>query len=246
MSIRLYVILIPALFCLLAGQVSLCAQDLRFEGPCDFGTINEADGPVVKSFSFRNDRRDTFVVCDITTACRCITGSPSFARVAPGETGEITLRFDPSYRSGDFGYTVVLWYFDRKISQSIKVIGNVVPMLHPIEEDHPYSLGEGLYTSHKVLPFGTFDPGESKKMFFRYGNGTDAPMDLKFEVEGCCAHVIEMDRHLSLAPDERGKLYVTLTMPEGYKGKHINRIWPVVNGVRLGTPILVKMTSAEL
>lgn len=82
-------------------------------------------------------------------------------------------------------------------------------------------------------------------MFFRCGNGTDAPMDLKFEVEGCCAHVIEMERHLTLAPDERVKVYVSLTMPEGYSGKHVNRIWLVVNGVRLDEPILVKMTSAE-
>lgn len=245
MSIRPYVILIPALFCLLAGQAALCAQDLVFDGPCDFGTINEPDGPVVKSFSFRNARRDTLVICDITTACRCITGSPSFARVAPGETGEITLRFDPAYRSGNFDYTVVLWYFGRKARQSVKVIGNVVPMSHPIEEDHPYSLGGGLYTSHKVLPFGTFRPGETKRMFFRCGNGTDAPMDIRFEPEGCCSDYMEMERHLTLAPDERVKVYVSLTMPEGYKGKHLNRIWPVVNGVRLDTPLLVKMTSAE-
>lgn len=236
-------ILLLPLFCLLAGQVALCAQDLRFNGPCDFGTIHEKDGVAERTFSFRNDRRDTVVICGITTACRCITGDPSFAKVPPGGKGEITLRFDPAYRSGAFGYTVVLWYMDRKIRQSVKVSGNVVPMRHPIEEDHPYGLGEGLYTSHKVLPFGTLAPGQTKKMFFRYGNGTDAQMDLKFEIEGCCAHMIGMETHLVLAPDERGKLYVSLTMPEGYKGKHINRIWPVVNGIRLDEPILVKMTS---
>lgn len=246
MPIRHNVILISALFCLLAGQAALCAQDIRFpEGRCDFGTIMEKDGPSVKTFSFRNDRRDTLVICDITTACRCITGTPSFRKVAPGQTGDITLRFDPAYRSGTFEYRVVLWYFDRKTSQSVKVTGNVVSMKHPIEEDHPYSLGNGLYSSHKVLPLGTLAAGDTKKMFFRCGNGTDAPMDIRFEIEGCCTDHIEMERHLTLAPDERVKVYVSLTMPEGYSGKHVNRIWPVVNGVRLDTPLLVKMTSKQ-
>lgn len=234
------------LFCLMAGQEALYSQDLRFQdGICDFGTVEEKDGAVIRTFQFRNDRRDTVVICDITTACRCITGEPSFRKVAPGATGEISLRFDPAYRSGEFDYTVVLWYSDRSIRQIVKVKGNVVPMRHPIEEDHPYSLGEGLYTSHKVLPFGTVACGETKRMFFRYGNGTDKPMDLRFEVEGCCAHKIEMERHLSLSPDERGKIYVGITMPEGYSGKHVNRIWPVVNGIRLATPILVKITTKQ-
>ena len=229
---------------LLAGQAVLCAQDLIFEGPCDFGTINEKDGPAVREFRFRNGRRDTTVICDISTSCRCITGQPSFSKVAPGEEGTIRLTFDPAYRSGPFDYAVVVWYHDRMARQTVKVRGDVVPMTHPIEEDHPYSMGAGLYTSHKVLPFGTLKPGQTKTMFFRYGNGTSAEMDLRFEVEGCCAHSIEMEKTFRLAPDERGKLYVSLTMPHGYKGSHINRIWPVVNGVRLETPLLVKMTTA--
>lgn len=230
------------LSCLAAGQKN-CAQDLVFEGPCDFGTINEADGPAVRDFRFRNDRRDTLTICDMTTSCRCISGKPSFRRVAPGDTGSVRIVFDPAYRSGPFSYRVALWYFDRKLSHTITVKGNVVPMVHPIEEDHPYSWGEGLYTSHKVLPFGTMAPGQTKKMFFRYGNGSGEVMDLKFEVEGCCAHTIEMEKHLTLAPDERGKLYVSITMPEGYKGRHVNRIWLVVNGIRLEMPMLVKMNS---
>lgn len=235
---------ILSLFCLLAGQAVLYSQDLYFpDGRCDFGTVHESDGPLERTFSFRNARRDTVVICDMTTACRCITGNPSFSRVAPGEVGEITLRFDPAYRSGDFRYTVVLWYFDRNIRQSVEVTGNVVPMKHPIEEDHPYSWGEGLYTSHKVLPFGSMKPGETKSIFFRYGNGTGRPMDLRLEVEGCCAHTIDLERHITLAPDQRGKLYVSITMPEGYSGRHVNRIWFIVNGVRLEEPLLVKMTS---
>lgn len=233
-----------SLFCLLAGQAVSYSQDFSFhDGFCDFGTIEEKDGSVTRTFEFRNNRRDTVVICDITTVCRCMTGQPSFHKVAPGETGSISLRFDPAYRSGDFNYSVVLWYFDRKLHQSIKVKGNVVPMKHPVEEDHPYSWGEGLYTSHKVLPFGSIKPGETKEIFFRYGNGTDKPMDLRLETEGCCAHTIDMERHLTLAPDQRGKLYVRITMPEGYSGRHVNRIWFIVNGVRIETPMLVKMTT---
>lgn len=231
------------LFCLLAGQAALHAADLVFDGPCDFGVIYEKDGKAVKDFIFRNDRRDTVVICDITTSCRCIKGEPSFAKVAPGETGTVRITFDPSYRSGVFEYNVALWYMNRKTYQTVKVKGSVIPMSHPIMEDHPYSFGRGFYTSHKVLPYGTLAAGESKKIFFRCGNGTDAAMDIRFEIEGCCADHIIMERDLTLAPDERVKVYVSLTMPEGYKGKHINRIWIVINGVRLETPLLVTMTS---
>jgi hypothetical protein len=164
-------------------------------------------------------------------------------KVPPGETGTVRLTFDPAYRSGDYEYPVVLKYMNGMATQSIKVKAYVVPMSHPIEEDHPYHLGEGLYSSHKVLPFGSIGPGETKRMFFRYGNGTSVQMDLRFEIEGCLARTIDMDRHFTLAPDERGKVYVSITMPEGFSGNHINRIWPVVNGERIETPILVKMTT---
>lgn len=231
------------LSCIFAGQTELCAQDLAFIDGCDFGTVQEKDGAVTKMFRFRNDRRDTLVICNITTTCRCITGTADFSKVAPGETGTVSLTFNPAYRSGEFSYPVVLWYADGMARQTIRVKGNVLPMMHPIEEDHPYNLGDGLYASHKVLLFGTMNPGETKRMFFRYGNGTSEPMTLDFEVDGCCADHIVMEKHLELAPDERGKLYVSLTMPQGYSGNHVNYIWLVVNGVRLETPISVKMTT---
>ena len=60
---------------LLTGQALLYAQDLRFTNGCDFGTVREQDGKVSRGFTFINDSRDTVVVCGITTACRCITGS---------------------------------------------------------------------------------------------------------------------------------------------------------------------------
>lgn len=228
---------------LLTGQALLYAQDLVFDQDCDFGTVHEKDGKAVRNFTFRNVGRDTVVICAITTACRCITGEPSFVPVPPGHEGEITLTLDPAYRSGPIRYSVVLWYHDRKARQVVSAWGDVVPMLHPVEEDHPYSFGSGLYTSHKILPFGTLAGGQTKKMFFRYANATSEPMELRFEVEGCCSRHIEMEKVLELKPDERGKLYVTLTMPEGYGGSHVNRIWPVVNGVRLETPITVKVTT---
>ena len=234
------------LSCILSGQVMLYSQDIFFQdGRCDFGTIYEKDGKAIRDFSFRNDRRDTLVICDVTTTCRCIVGEPTFKKVAPGETGTVRLIFDPSFRSGDYDYPVVLRYMDRKASQTVRVKAHVIPMIHPIEEDHPYHLGEGLYSSHKVLSFGSVRPGETKIMFFRYGNGTSQQMDITFEIEGCCARTIDMERHLTLTPDERGKLYVSVTMPEGYAGSHINKIWPVVNGVRLSAPILVKMTTKQ-
>lgn len=230
---------------LLAGQALLYAQDLVFDGPCDFGTVEEKDGKQVRDFEFRNDSRDTVVVCDITTACRCVTGEPSFIPVPPGQTGTVRLTLDPAYRSGPMKYSVVIWYRDRMVRQTVSVTADVVPMLHPVEEDHPYSFGSGLYTSHKVLPFGSLACGETKEMFFRYANGTPQPMNLRFEIEGCCARHIEMETEFDLAPDERGKLYVRITMPHGYSGSHVNRIWPVVDGIRLENPIIVKVTTKD-
>lgn len=240
----LYAISLAFFSCIMQGQEA-CAQDLVFEGPCDFGTIREQDGPALRKFTFRNASRDTVVICDISTACRCMTSEPSFERVPPGGTGTVSLRFDPAYRSGDFSYTAVLWYSDRTARRSVEVKGTVVPMKHPISEDQPYSLGEGLYVSHLVLPYGSIRCGETKRMFFRYGNGTDSTMTIAFEIEGCCAHTIEMQRSVTLAPDQREKMYVSITMPEGYSGSHVNRIWPVVNGRRLDKPILVKMKTVS-
>ena len=147
----------------MSGQMIAVCQTLRFgQGHCDFGTIHEKDGKAVRDFAFRNDGPDTLTVCDITTGCRCIIGEPDFRKVAPGETGTVRLIFDPAYRSGPFEYAVSVWYMNRQERQVVMVKGDVVPMVHPIEEDHPYNMGEGLFTSHKVLPLGTIRPGSRR------------------------------------------------------------------------------------
>lgn len=233
----------PFLFCLMAGQAVLSAQTLSFPDEYDFGTIYERDGKTVRTVTFTNTSPVSVEICSVTSACRCVSGEAVSETVAPGQTGSIRIMFDPAYRSGVFSYGLTVWYADRKAHRTFVIKGEVVPMLHPVEEDHPYSFGEGFYTSHEVLPLGKIRPGETRSMFFRYGNGTSRPMQVCFEVEGCCSAHITFERQLDLGPDERGKLYVNVTMPEGYSGSHINRIWPVVNGVRLEKPILVKFTT---
>lgn len=225
--------------------VMTAGQDFRTSLPdtLDFGTIHEKDGKAVREITFTNTGADTLLVESVTTACRCISGEAEYIPVAPGEDGKVKVTFDPAYRNGVFSYTVVVWYNGRKARHSIRVTGEVIPMSHPVEEDHPYSLGEGLYTSHKVLPFGSLKCGETERMFFRYGNGTDKPMDIRFEVEGCCSRHVVMEHHVTLPPDGRRKMYVSLTMPQGWSGSHVNRIWVTVNGVRIEKPITITMKT---
>ena len=198
----------------------------------DFGKIDEAAGRVSHTFTFVNTTDHPAVVVRVLTPCSCITADPSGEVVMPDARGRLTVNYDPAYRDGFFseGLDVIFVQGERERHTRIWVNGTVIPCKHPIEEDHPYNLGEGLHTNLNVLLAGGLRAGESKSILFNYANAQQKRVEVRFDVEGPTASSLEMPRRLKLEPDERGQMSIEYTMPAGRLGMQQLTVRPYVDG----------------
>lgn len=71
-----------------------------------FGVVAESDRRVSHTFRFMNTGDRPIVIKRIVVTCRCVSYDFSKKPVAPGDTGEITVTFNPRRQSGVF-YKVV-------------------------------------------------------------------------------------------------------------------------------------------
>lgn len=207
------------------------------------GKISEADGPVEFIVHYPNRSSQEMIALKDMVHCSCATLSYDNVPVSPGAYHTIKVQYDPAYRSGPQMEYFVIEYSNGEIAQVVFTV-EVEAMMHPIEEDHPYDYGEGLHLSHKTLPFGNRMAGETRQMFFRYGNATGERMNLSFEPEGpYSANVKIGDR--TLEAYERDTVHISFTMPEGFKSLDTLLI-PVlvtVNGKPLKNRLTVKAVA---
>lgn len=236
--------LIILFFCFFSvGSTVLSAEEkIDFkQGSHDFGTIEEKDGVVSHTFRFVNSGDAPVSILNVLSTCRCVTYSYSKAEVQPGAEGEIIVSFNPAYRQGFFEYDIQLRHSGSNQAVFLSIRGNVIPALHPIQEDRPYKLGEGLYSNLKVFQFGSVVAGESKSLLFRYGNGTEETMKLNFVTEGSSPGTLEIEGKTVLEPDERVETYAIFSLPKRAYGLQQLYVYPEVNGVKVSEPI--KLTA---
>lgn len=195
----------------------------------NFGDVNEAGGVVSHTFSFENRGDEPVVLTEALTACVCTRATFTRTPVLPGQRAQIVVSYDPNYRPGPFSKEVNIYYNGRSGHSSIWIKGRVLPCRHPMEEDHPYDLGE-IRTNLKVLLFGGMRSGESRSLKFRFGNALEEPVHLRFQVKGATADALQLPDTVSLMADERREVTVTYTMPASALGLQRLTVQPVVNG----------------
>jgi len=95
----------------------------------DFGTIQEKNGPVSCAFEFTNTGTAPLVIISAKTSCGCTT--PSFPKrpIEPGKTGEITVKYNPAGRPGEFDkrVTVRTNVKGRDSRIRLRLTGTVIP-----------------------------------------------------------------------------------------------------------------------
>ena len=209
------------------------------------GTINEADGEYRFTLYMRNETADTLRPAQYRTSCGCAQSSMNNAPVPPGELQRIPIVFNPAYKKGPFEENVDIRYRDGSI-RSFRIGGEVIPMIHPITESCRYAMGEEFYTSYKVLTFTAIPAGESKEMYFNYGNNTSGEMQVRFELEGENASLVSMCRSLVAGPDARDTLHVKISVPPGTPPGEVNvTLQPVINGVRTQDHMTIRALIAQ-
>lgn len=208
----------------------------------DFGEIQEKDGKVSHTFIFTNTTKTPIVINGTHSGCGCTSSEYTKRPIMPGETGELTVTYNPAHRPGYFSKEVVIYFNQGRNFTRVWIKGTVISFLRPVEEDHPYSFGGGLHCSLKVLPFGTIINGQSKEIRMFYANDTDKEMELTFKVEENNSNITFVNPG-KLAPNARGNMSFKYTSSPKNLGTQTFNIYPYVNGKRLSKPLVVSVTN---
>ena len=226
-----------------SGQPTFLETFKPVEKTHDFGTVYEKDGKKVTVFELQNNGKQTVVISNVNTSCGCMVADYTKQGIRPGEKAKVKVTFDPDHKEGNFVKQVVLLLNGGKEYVRLWVKANIIPKQHPVQEQHPYNYGYGLWMNQQILPFPDLKIGQTYSFDLKLANDTDKPMTVVFKR-------VPNNRRLQM-PDEvklkaRERVTIKVTYPYVVKyGKpvYIN-VYPVING-KQGKPLKVKWNSSE-
>lgn len=213
----------------------------------DFGVMKEKDGPVKAILVVRNETPDTLFPAMAYTRCGCLTASVDRTPVPPGGDVRVGTEYDPSYKKGIVMEEVGVTFQDGRPMLSLIIKGEVIPMKHPVGEDHPYDFGEGLHLSHEVLHYGKMRPGQTGDIFIRVASERKRRTTVSFLPDEALKDHLAFRDGLVLEKEGRDTLHFRFTMPEGIPAGDTVwfSIYPALDGKTLDKPLKLKTISKD-
>jgi hypothetical protein len=208
----------------------------------NFGTIEESNGKVSHTFIFTNNSKSDVTISDIHTGCGCLGNVVSKSTVKPGAKGEVTITFDPGYKSGFFSREILVFSKNGNEYSRIWVEGTINAAEHPVTEAYPYNFGKGLYLRLKVMAFGYMRPGETKQLELHYANDTNADMTLNF-VAPVNQSGLKFTNPGKIKSKAKGVMIVSYTMPAPGNANVVIPLTAYVNGKKTTETLDVKILS---
>lgn len=102
--------------------------EIKFEKTLyDFGNIREDGGPVTHVFKFTNEGSEDLTITNAKAECGCTTPTYPKTSIAPGETGEIKVTYNPLGRPGGFTKVVTVRCTGHPGKVNLKIRGSVIP-----------------------------------------------------------------------------------------------------------------------
>lgn len=161
----------------------ICQGAVRWLGTThDFGAFKEDDGKVTCQFKFVNDGPDAVSIRAARASCGCT--APSFTKtpIEAGDTGVVTVKFNPTGRPGRFSKSVTMDLAgEGKIPRQTLVIrGVVIGSSNTLRSRYPVEAGSVKLRTTQ-LPFGTVLKGKAKSAFLEVYNASEAPVSPKWD-----------------------------------------------------------------
>lgn len=135
----------------------------------DFGKINESDGRVSVVFNFKNEGMAPLVLSNVRASCGCTTPTWTKEPVEPGQTGAITVTYNPNGRPGRFQKTVTITSNASEGTKKVYIKGEVIPKQAKPVNQYKIEVGE-LNMKSKVLDLGTIKHGDKASGELEYTN----------------------------------------------------------------------------
>ncbi|MDR1745678.1 MAG: DUF1573 domain-containing protein [Tannerella sp.] len=93
----------------------------------DFGDIPEDGGLATHIFTVMNNGEMPLVITRVVASCGCTTPDWTKEPIAPGQTGDIKVSYNPDGRPGRFTKTVSVYSNGKEGSYVLTIRGNVLP-----------------------------------------------------------------------------------------------------------------------
>lgn len=191
---------------------ALCAMAMMAQKPVitftktehDFGKINEADGRVSTVFEFRNEGMEPLVLTNVRASCGCTTPKWTREPIEPGQTGQITVTYNPNGRPGRFQKTVTITSNATESTTKVYIKGEVIPK--PAKPVNQYMIKMGdLSLKAKSVNFGTMKKGQKVTHEIEYANHTDHMITVDLATRSEDNFLIYQVTLGTLQPNETGK-----------------------------------------
>ncbi len=128
------------------------------------GTIQEADGPKEHTFWLRNGGKQAVVLQQGYTSCGCTTiHFNRQQRVAPGDSTQVTLRFNPRGKGGEFHEIGTIVYGQQKKRVNMTMTGTCVTSEETLLRQFPVRINDQLRLSTNRFDLGIMYVGQSKE-----------------------------------------------------------------------------------
>ncbi len=170
----------------------------------DFGKIHEEDGRVSTVFEFKNEGMAPLVLSNVRASCGCTTPTWTKEPVEPGQTGSITVTYNPNGRPGRFQKTVTITSNASEPSKKVYIKGEVLPKQAKPVNRYTIAVGE-LNMKMKTLDLGTIKKGETKNGELEYANLGTANHKVELAVSATDAYLINQATLEEIKPNEIGK-----------------------------------------
>ncbi|HJA98099.1 MAG TPA: DUF1573 domain-containing protein [Candidatus Alistipes avicola] len=220
------------IFLLTSTLTGFSQPKLVFDEPSwDFGTIRETDGPVFHRFVCRNEGDIPGIILEVTSTCGCTR--PEFSRkpIMPGQSGVVTVTYDPTNRPGTFSREVAVFTVDRKIAAKLRVSGEVIGRPKTPQELYPVDCGQGLRIDCEYHSFSNICHGRTTLTEIGYINLSDRPVTLELRPKQASGF-LDAEYPRQIAPHEKGVFTFSYTLAQdaSYYGTIQEVLELLVNG----------------
>lgn len=130
----------------------------------DFGAFNETNGPATASFIYYNRGDEPLIITGARANCGCTTPKYTKEALLPGDSGIMTVSYDPAGRPGRFEKKVFIDSNSDPKRSTLTIRGTVVGSGSTIAQRYPVEAGS-LRLAHQASLMGTITKGRTKSVF---------------------------------------------------------------------------------
>ncbi len=203
---------------------------------CDFGTIDEAEGPVSHTFHLLNNSSKPVTISRAIPGCSCINADFDSKPILPGKIGDVNVYYSPAGAVGDTYRTIEIVDSEGRSLGTLSTKANVVPADRSIQDRYFYNIADLLYTNKTNIQFGYVNQGAIGQKQVYIANASDKAISL--EVEYANKTEMRVVCPPKLGAGKESAITITYTMPDKVFRTYSDTIWVYVDGKKSRLPIV--------